>query len=106
MHAHSGRTAMRVPTPLSPMQGWQLASPAKELRVAERGLHADLTDAARAEARYRALFAALREPILVTSADGCIAGFNAAAVGVFGGPARLYGRPIHELLPFVGAPEG
>jgi two-component system sensor histidine kinase KdpD len=33
--------------------------------------------------------------------SGRITGFNAAAVAFFGSPARLYGREIREVLPFV-----
>jgi two-component system, OmpR family, sensor histidine kinase VicK len=56
------------------------------------------------EARHRALLAAIRTPIVSTSLDGRITGFNAAAVALFGSPARLYGRPIREVLPFVHDP--
>jgi two-component system sensor histidine kinase VicK len=56
------------------------------------------------EARYRALVAAIRTPIVSTSLDGRITGFNGAAVALFGGPARLYGRPIREILPFAPDP--
>jgi PAS domain S-box-containing protein len=58
------------------------------------------------EARRRELFEALRMPIITTSMGGRITGFNAAAVAFFGSPARLYGRNIREVLPFVPeAPE-
>jgi PAS domain S-box-containing protein len=56
------------------------------------------------EARHRALLAAIRTPIITTYLDGRIASFNAAAVALFGSPARLYGRPIREVLPFVQDP--
>ena len=56
------------------------------------------------EAGHRALFAALRVPIVTTALDGRIASFNAAAVALFGSPARLYGRSVREVLPFVTAP--
>jgi PAS domain S-box-containing protein len=56
------------------------------------------------EARYRALVAAIRTPIVSASIDGRIIGFNGAAVALFGSPARLYGRPIREILPFVHDP--
>jgi PAS domain S-box-containing protein len=56
------------------------------------------------EARYRALVAAVRTPIISTSIDGRIIGFNGAAVALFGSPARLYARPIREILPFVVEP--
>src|SRR5215213_8123770 len=57
---------------------------------------------ASAEARQRALLAAIRVPIVTTTLEGRITGFNAAAVALFGSPARLYGRSIREVLPFVG----
>jgi signal transduction histidine kinase len=56
------------------------------------------------EARHRALLAAIRTPIVSTMLDGRITGFNGAAVALFGSPARLYGRPIREVLPFVHDP--
>jgi len=56
------------------------------------------------EARHRALLAAIRTPIVSTALDGRITGFNGAAVALFGSPARLYGRPIREVLPFVHDP--
>lgn len=56
------------------------------------------------EARHRALLAAIRTPIVSTTLDGRITGFNGAAVALFGSPARLYGRPIREVLPFVHDP--
>jgi two-component system sensor histidine kinase VicK len=56
------------------------------------------------EARYRALVEAIRTPIVSTSIDGRITGFNGAAVALFGSPARLYARPIREILPFVHDP--
>jgi signal transduction histidine kinase len=56
------------------------------------------------EARHRELLAAIRTPIVSTMLDGRITGFNGAAVALFGSPARLYGRPIREVLPFVHDP--
>src|ERR687884_797726 len=56
------------------------------------------------EASHRALFAALRVPIVTTALDGRIMSFNSAAVALFGSPARLYGRSVREVLPFVTAP--
>jgi signal transduction histidine kinase len=56
------------------------------------------------EAHRRELFAALRNPIVTTSMDGRITGFNDAAIALFGSPARLYGRDISEVLPFVTRP--
>ncbi len=73
--------------------------------MADLSIHASLIDAANTEARYRDLFAALHEPILTTSADGRVTGFNRAALDLFGGAARLYGRPIQDLLPLVAIGE-
>jgi signal transduction histidine kinase len=56
------------------------------------------------DVRHRALLAAIRTPIVSTDLDGRITGFNGAAVALFGSPARLYGRPIREMLPFVREP--
>jgi signal transduction histidine kinase len=56
------------------------------------------------EAQRRELFAALRTPIITTSMTGRVTGFNAAAISLFGGPARLYGRDISDVLPFVPQP--
>src|SRR5690348_6407253 len=55
------------------------------------------------DALRRELFAALRTPIVTTSLSGRVTGFNAAALALFGSPARLYGRNIRDILPF--APE-
>ena len=57
------------------------------------------------EARQRALLGILRDPILTTSEDGRVTDFNAAATALFGGSTRVYGRSIHELLPFVRPPD-
>ncbi|HYY89968.1 MAG TPA: ATP-binding protein [Chloroflexota bacterium] len=56
------------------------------------------------EAADRALFAALRVPIVATTLDGRIISFNDAAVALLGSPARLYGRHVCDVLPFVTAP--
>jgi signal transduction histidine kinase len=63
-----------------------------------------MDEAARREAQQVALFAALREPAIVVSREGHVTGFNPAAQSFFGGTARLYGRPIQQLLPFVAPP--
>jgi signal transduction histidine kinase len=47
------------------------------------------------------LLEAIRTPIVTTALDGRITGFNAAAVALFGSPARLYGRGIGDVLPFL-----
>ncbi|MCA1644303.1 MAG: PAS domain S-box protein [Chloroflexi bacterium] len=59
---------------------------------------------ARREAQRRELLEAIRTPIVSTSLGGRITGFNAAAVALFGSPARLYGRGIREVLSFVPEP--
>src|SRR5690349_5722966 len=56
------------------------------------------------EAQRRELFSALRTPIVTTAMSGRVTGFNAAAVALFGSPARLYGRNIQDVLPFVPEP--
>ena len=56
------------------------------------------------DAQRRELFAALRTPIVTTSMNGRITGFNEAAIALFGSPARLYGRDIRDVLPFAQAP--
>src|ERR1700720_67998 len=56
------------------------------------------------EAHRRELLEAIRTPIITTSLGGRITGFNAAAVALFGSPARLYGRGIRDVLPFVPEP--
>jgi signal transduction histidine kinase len=52
----------------------------------------------------RELFAALRTPIVTTEMTGRITSFNAAAIALFGSPARLYGRNIRDVLPFAPPP--
>src|SRR5437879_8434710 len=56
------------------------------------------------EAHRRELLEAIRTPIVTTSLSGRITSFNAAAVALFGSPARLYGRGIREVFPFVPEP--
>lgn len=56
------------------------------------------------EAQRRELIEAIRTPIISTSLAGRIIGFNAAAVALFGSPARLYGRSIREVMSFVPEP--
>jgi signal transduction histidine kinase len=56
------------------------------------------------EAQRRELLAALRTPIVTTSMSGRITSFNTAAIALFGSPARLYGRNIGDVLPFVPSP--
>jgi PAS domain S-box-containing protein len=57
------------------------------------------------EAHRRELLEAIRTPIITTTLSGRITGFNAAAVALFGSPARLYGRGIHDVLSFVPVPD-
>jgi PAS domain S-box-containing protein len=57
------------------------------------------------EARRRELLEAIRTPIITTSLNGRVTGFNAAAIALFGSPARLYGRKIRDLLPFAPEPQ-
>jgi len=56
------------------------------------------------EAQRRELFEALRTPIITTAMSGRVTGFNAAAIALFGSPARLYGRNIRDVLPFAPEP--
>ncbi|GAC1320705.1 MAG: hypothetical protein NVSMB2_16820 [Chloroflexota bacterium] len=56
------------------------------------------------DAQRRELLEAIRTPIITTDLAGRITNFNAAAVALFGSPARLYGRVIREVLPFAAAP--
>jgi len=56
------------------------------------------------EAHRRELVEAIRTPIITTSLGGRITSFNAAAIALFGSPARLYGRGIREILPFMAEP--
>jgi PAS domain S-box-containing protein len=62
------------------------------------------TELASQEAHRRELLEAIRTPIVTTSLAGRITGFNAAAVALFGSPARLYGRDIRDVLPFMSEP--
>lgn len=80
-------------------------NPSAAGRGAAMGLRAgSLELAATEQGRLRALFSALREPILTTSPDGRVTGFNSAATKLLGGPQRIYGRSVSELLPFVNLP--
>jgi PAS domain S-box-containing protein len=56
------------------------------------------------EAHRRELLEAIRTPIVTTTLRGRITGFNAAAIALFGSPARLYGRNIRDVLPFASEP--
>ena len=98
-------------TPIPCVKEAELAPLRDELERARSSLQANLEAISKnleaiskEEARQRALFAALREPIITTSTDGRVTGFNAAAGALLGGPVRLYGQPVREILPFVAAP--
>jgi NtrC-family two-component system sensor histidine kinase KinB len=78
-----------------------LLASAQELQEARMTMRASLEAVAKEEARQRALLGALREAILATSADGHVDDYNPAAAALFGDPARLKGRHVTELLPFV-----
>jgi PAS domain S-box-containing protein len=56
------------------------------------------------EAHRRELLEAIRTPVITTLLDGRITNFNHAAIALFGSPARLYGRRIRDVLPFVPEP--
>jgi signal transduction histidine kinase len=70
------------------------------------GVPAVLTPRALAmqDAQRRELFEALRIPVITTSMSGQVSNFNEAAISLFGSPARLYGRNVREMLPFVPQP--
>ena len=76
--------------------------PAPVLDLVASGLAS--TALASQEAHRRELLEAIRTPIVTTSLAGRITGFNAAAVALFGSPARLYGRGIRDVLPFMSEP--
>jgi signal transduction histidine kinase len=91
-------------TPVPSVEEAELAVLAHELELARGAAQQRLDEAARREAQQVALFAALREPAILVSREGRVTGFNPAAQSFFGGTARLYGRPIQQLLPFVAPP--
>lgn len=86
-------------TPTPKVYEPELFALALELESARTRIHENLQAMAREEARERAILAALREPILTTTTDGLIGGFNPAATALFGSPVRIYGRAIGDLLP-------
>lgn len=92
-------------TPIPRVHDVDLAPLAEELDMVRSSVAANLQAVASEEGRLRAVFAALAEPIITTSNDGRVTGFNASATNLLGAPVALYGRPITELLPFVAAPE-
>ncbi|MEI6558933.1 MAG: PAS domain S-box protein [Rhodospirillaceae bacterium] len=72
-----------------------------------RGSGSDITDRCRAEQslaaserRYRAMFAAVGQPIIVTDPNGGIVGFNPSAERLFGfREAEMLGRNVSVLMP-------
>jgi signal transduction histidine kinase len=88
-------------TPIPDVRAPELVPLAEELEQARHPIQVKLRTIADAEQHQRALFAALHEPILTTSEDGRISGFNTAAARLLGGAVRLYGQRLDEILPFV-----
>jgi two-component system sensor histidine kinase VicK len=88
-------------TAVPPVREPELAPLAVQLDRARRIVAERLGAITREEARQRALFAALREPILLTSADGRIVGTNPAARSLVDGWVALEGRAIRDLFPFL-----
>lgn len=70
--------------------------------VADHRAPLGTADAASTISCWSELLADLREPVLTATADGRIVGCNAAASHLFGARARLEGRSIQDILPFVG----
>ncbi|MFC5359590.1 PAS domain-containing protein [Azospirillum himalayense] len=72
-----------------------------------RGSGSDVTERRRAERsltdseqRYRAMFAAVGQPIVVTDQNAVITGFNPAAEALFGyHEAEMIGRNVSALMP-------
>jgi two-component system sensor histidine kinase VicK len=91
-------------TPIPRTKNVDLAPLADELELVRSSVATNLQAVAGEEARLRAVFAALAEPIITTASDGRVTGFNPAATNLLGAPVSLYGRPIGELLPFVSPP--
>jgi signal transduction histidine kinase len=88
-------------TPIPGVEAPELAPLAQELERTRQAMGARLEAAAREDARQRALFAALRDPVLTASPTGQILDCNPAADALFGGSGLLRGRQVGELLPFV-----
>jgi signal transduction histidine kinase len=88
-------------TPMPTIRESELVPLEEEPERGRHRAHPTLKTIADAEERQRALFSALREPVLTTSADGRITSFNPAARELLGDPIRLYGQPLDEILPFV-----
>jgi signal transduction histidine kinase len=92
-------------TPIPAVAEPELRPLAERLEMARVAVKAHLETIASAEARLKAAFAALEEPIITTSVDGRVSSFNRRAAELFGGEERLRGRLLVELLPFVPSPE-
>jgi PAS domain S-box-containing protein len=90
----------------APAAGLVARSASSDDEVAVSGAFGGVTSRVLAsqEARRRELLEAIRTPIMTTSMNGRVTGFNAAAVALFGSPARLYGRNIRDVLPFAPDP--
>lgn len=95
-------------TPIPSVREPELAPLAEQLEMARSSVKRSLEAAADERSRLRAIFAALREPIITSSPGGHITGFNTAAAALFGDPGRLHGSTLQELLPFLAllSPEG
>lgn len=70
-------------------------------------LLARVEERARAERRFRALAAAVRDPVVVTDRERTILAANRACERLLGYPAgALVGRPVGEVLPALGPRDG
>lgn len=90
-------------TLVSPVKEAELIPLAQQLELALSEFQAQWQHLNNEQARQRALFAALHDPILVTSPDGRITSFNAPAQGLFGQDQHLVERRLATVLPFVTA---
>ncbi|MGI8424219.1 MAG: ATP-binding protein [Chloroflexota bacterium] len=76
---------------------------AAQLEHARLGLRQRAQNAAAEDTRQRAILDAQRDPVLATTVDGRVSGFNPAVAALFGHPGRVYGRPIADILPLVNS---
>jgi PAS domain S-box-containing protein len=88
-------------TPVPPVRAIDLAPLADALEEARQRIAAYLAAAEAEEAHLRAIFEALREPVLTVDANGQIVGCNESAIALFGPAVQLIGWPIKDVLPFV-----
>jgi signal transduction histidine kinase/HAMP domain-containing protein len=102
--AASRLSAGDLATPIPKVRATELAPLAEELEHARSSLQASVQAMANEETRQRALLGALSEPIITTTLDGRITGFNPAARLLFGMPTRMAGRSIRDVLLFLGRP--